>query len=199
MKSKLVLIVSILFLCSSCTETILPKPKAYLSLEYPEASYQKVESNCPYSFEINQNSTIAFEKNCWAKINYPSINATIHVTYRAVNNNLDAVLKEVERLTYEHTIKADEINAQPYENEAAKVYGKMINIEGNVASNMQFHVTDSVRNILYGTLYFNVKPNYDSIYPAIKYIEKDIRNLMETVEWSAARCCLLYTSDAADE
>jgi len=183
MKSKLVLIVSILFFCSSCTENVLPKPKAYLSLEYPKTSYQRVISNCPYSFEISQNSILEFEPNCWLKIHYPSMKATIHITYRDVNDNLDLVLKEVEKLTYEHTIKADEINVQPYENKITKVYGKMINVDGNVASNIQFHVTDSVKNVLYGTLYFEVKPNYDSIYPAIKHIEKDIRNLMESVEW----------------
>jgi hypothetical protein len=37
--------------------------------------------------------------------------------------------------------------------------------------------------VLYGSLYFNVKPNYDSILPSVMHIEKDIKNLMESVEW----------------
>lgn len=174
---------AILLLCTSCNEVTLPKPRAQLRLEYPQNSYQEVVSNCPYLLEVSQNSTIEFENNCWAKIHYPKLKATIHITYRHIDNNLNDVLKEVERLTFDHTIKADAINAHPFENELKRVYGKIINVEGNVASNIQFHVTDSVKNILFGALYFNVKPNYDSILPALNYIEKDIKNLMESVEW----------------
>ena len=184
MKIKNALIIFVLALFVSCTEVILPKPKAQLRLEYPENTYQQVISDCPYSIEISQNAVIEFENNCWAKIHYPSLNATIHLTYRSVDNNLIPILKEVEKLTFEHTIKADNIPyAKPFKNQLHKTYGKLINVEGNVASNIQFHVTDSVKNMLYGTLYFNVKPNYDSILPALKYIEKDIKNLMESVEW----------------
>lgn len=184
MKIKSLLFISVLTLFVSCADEVLPKPKAQLRLEYLENTYQKVISECPYLFEISQISNIEFENNCWAKIHYPSLNATIHLTYRSIDNNLMVVLKEIEKLTFEHAVKADAITyAKPFENSLRKTYGKLINIEGNVASNIQFHVTDSVKNILYGTLYFNVKPNYDSILPALNYIEKDIKNLMESIEW----------------
>ncbi len=173
----------ILFTIISCTNDVLPKPKAQLRLEYPVASYHKVISACPYSLEISKNSTIEFENNCWAKIHYPTLKATLHLTYRNIDNNLNDVLKEVEKLTFEHAIKADAINAQPFENSQKKVFGKIVTVEGDVASNIQFYVTDSIKNILYGALYFKVKPNYDSILPAIYHIEKDIKNLMESVEW----------------
>ena len=184
MKIKNVLTVFVIAaLFVSCTDVVLPKPKAQLRLEYPENTYQQVISDCPYLIEISQNSIIEFKNNCWAKVQYPNLNATIHLTYRSVDNNLIPILKEVEKLTFEHAVKADVINAQPFVNSLHKTYGKLINIEGNVASNIQFYVTDSVKNVLYGTLYFNVKPNYDSILPALKYIEKDVKNLMESVEW----------------
>lgn len=180
---KIRFLLAILLLTVSCNEDSLPKPRAQLRLEYPENTYQKVISDCTFLFEISQISEIEFENNCWAKIQYPTLKATIHLTYRSIDNDLNLVLQEVERLTFEHTIKADAINAQPFEDKTKKVFGKIINIEGNVASNIQFHVTDSISNMLYGTLYFNVKPNYDSILPALNYIEKDIKNLMESVEW----------------
>lgn len=173
----------IIALFVSCSDEVLPKPKAQLRLEYPENSYQRVTSGCPFVIEISQSSQIEFTNNCWAQIHYPTLNATMHLTYREIESELNTVLKEVEKLTYEHAVKADAINAVPYQNDVHRVYGKLINVEGNVASNLQFHVTDSVKNVLYGSLYFNVKPNYDSILPAIKYIEKDIRNLVESVEW----------------
>lgn len=184
MKCKILVFISVVLFCYSCSDDVLPKPKAQLRLEYPENTYQKVNSDCPYLIEINQNSEIVIEKNCWAKINYPKLNASIHLTYREINDDINLILREVERLTYEHAIKADNISpGKDFKNDFKKVYGKIVNVEGNVASNIQFHVTDSVKNMLYGTLYFNVKPNYDSILPALSYIEKDIRNLMESVEW----------------
>jgi len=183
MNLKFLFLIPVLALFTSCNDDVLPKPNAFLRLEYPKATYKKVISGCPYTIQISQFSEIEFQNNCWAKIHYPTLNATIHLTYRSVNNNLNDVLKEIEKLTFEHTIKADAINVQPFENRQKRIFGKIINVEGNVASNIQFHATDSTRNALFGALYFKVKPNYDSILPAIKYIETDIKNLMETIEW----------------
>lgn len=167
----------------SCKNETLPKPKSYLKLQYPEAVYKKIETDCPYNFEISNSSNFNLKNNCWASIEYPQIKATIHVTYREVNNNLEEILKEVEKLTFEHTIKANAINAIPYENLDKRVFAKLYNIEGDVATNIQFRATDSVKHVLSGSLYFYAKPNYDSILPAIKYIEKDIVHLVETLEW----------------
>jgi gliding motility-associated lipoprotein GldD len=128
-------------------------------------------------------SKIKFNNNCSASIEYPQLKATIYITYRPINNNLDEILKEVEKLTFEHTIKADAINAMPYENFEKKVFGKLYNIEGNVATNIQFRATDSVNHVLSGALYFYARPNYDSIVPAVKYIEKDIIHIIETMKW----------------
>lgn len=168
----------------SCEGETLPKPKSYLILQYSSPSYKKIETNCDYSFEISNLANINFKNNCWASIEYPHLKATIYITYREVENNLEEILKEVERLTFEHTIKADAIpDYRPYENFDKKVFGKLYNIEGNVATNIQFGLTDSVKHVLSGALYFYAKPNYDSIVPTIKYLEKDIMHLVETLEW----------------
>lgn len=167
----------------SCNSETLPKPKPYLKLQYPTSSYKKTTTNCPYNFEVSNNAKVNFKTNCWATIEYPKLKATIHITYRPVNNNLQEILKEVEKLTFEHTVKADVINAIPYENFDNKVFAKLYNIEGNVATNIQFRATDSLKHVLSGALYFYTKPNYDSILPAINYLKKDIVHLVETLEW----------------
>lgn len=167
----------------SCGKETLPKPTPYLKLQYPEPAYKKIEINNPFTFEISELAKINFKNKHWLSVEYPRLKATIHITYRAVNNNLDEILKEVEKLTFEHTIKADVINAIPYENLEKRVFGKLYNIEGNVATNIQFRATDSVKHVLSGALYYYARPNYDSIVPAIKYIEKDIIHLIETLEW----------------
>ena len=54
---------------------------------------------------------------------------------------------------------------------------------GNAASQVQFVITDSVRHCLRGALYFNERPNKDSIAPVADYIREDIIRLMETARW----------------
>jgi len=147
MKKISVLLLLMLFLFSCKNET-LPKPKSYLKLQYPERSYVKVNSQCAYTFEISEYAKIQFQNNCWAKIEYPNLKATIHVTYRPVDNNLNEILKEVEKLTFEHTIKADAISDIPYDNFEKRVYAKLYNVEGNVATNVQFSATDSLKHVL---------------------------------------------------
>ena len=120
---------------------------------------------------------------CWINIQYPSLKASLNLTYRPVENNLKELLLESEKLTYKHSVKADGISAQPYLNADKKVFGSLLEVTGNAASPLQFHLTDSTRHFITGALYFEVQPNYDSILPAIKYLEKDVKHLMETFEW----------------
>ncbi|NJM80480.1 MAG: gliding motility lipoprotein GldD [Flavobacterium sp.] len=120
---------------------------------------------------------------CSFELNYPKMKATVYLSYKNVNNNIETLLKDAQKLTYDHVIKADEIAEQPFINENKKVYGMFYEVGGNAATNAQFYVTDSTKNFLVGSLYFYAKPNYDSILPAADYIKNDIRKIMETIEW----------------
>lgn len=172
-----------IFLIIGCGEEILPKPKGYLSLTYPKKEYKKLEINRPYSFEIAENSVVKNLPKNWLKIEYPNLKASIDITYRPVKNNLRELLIEAEKLVYEHAIKADQIIGRDYDNKNQKVFGKFAEITGNAASQIQFHVTDSSKHFLKGSLFFYSKPNYDSILPAVAYIKKDMIHIMETLQW----------------
>lgn len=171
----------------SCKDEILPKPTAYLKLEYPATNYSLIETNCNYQFEKSEHATLKQKKNCWMELYYKDLKATVFITYRPIDKNLNEVLKEAEKLTFEHTIKADAINSQAYENKDKRVYGKLFYVEGNAASNLQFHLTDSSKHMITGALYFYSKPHYDSIVPAIRYLEKDLKHLMETFQWKKVK------------
>ncbi len=179
----ILLAIIISLLVTSCNEEVLPKPKAFLRLAYHDATYQKITSDCPYVFEFSNKATVSSDEKCWINISYPTLRASLNITYRPVQNNLMELLQESEKLTYNHAIKADGISAQPFADLTKKVYGALSEVTGNAASPLQFHLTDSTRHFLTGALYFEVQPNYDSILPAVKYIEKDIKHLMETLEW----------------
>ncbi len=68
------------------------------------------------------------------------------------------------------------------ENLRDKVWGIVYDIEGDVASNYQFHVTDSQKHFLRGSLYFDFKANADSVALMLDS-SKDVMHLVETVKW----------------
>lgn len=171
------------FFLISCNKDILPKPKAYLSLEYPAKAYKKLALNRPYTFNVLKSTTIIDEKNNWLKITYPNLKASIDITYRPIENNLKELLTESEKLVFKHAVKAEQIIPKDFVNAKKRTFGSMYEITGNAASQIQFHVTDSTKNFIKGSLYFYVKPNYDSILPAVAYIKEDILHLIETLEW----------------
>lgn len=175
------IIVLVLF---SCKDDVQPKPNSFLRLEYGVTDYKRFENeNYAYSFEYSENATIVQKGNQWLDVYYPNLNATLVLSYIPVKNNLRLLFKDSEKLTFKHMIKADDIQAVPYENSNTKVYGKLFQVYGNAATQIQFHATDSVRNFMTGALYFYAKPNYDSIMPAVNHLKKDVIRLMETLEW----------------
>lgn len=178
----------------ACKDEVVPKPKAYLRLEYPAANYviTNVEG-VPFSFESNTLANKIASKKITSttesyalNIEYPTLKGTIYLTYKSINNNqknLIDFLRDAQNFTQKHTSKADEIKEKEYINRLNKVYGMFYEVGGNAASQSQFYVTDSTEHFLTGSLYFYAKPNYDSILPAAKYLEKDIKHIMETVKW----------------
>lgn len=175
--------VSLLLMLCSCKDEVLPKPAGFLRLDYPEAKYVNFQNPCPFAFEMNETAVIKGEKECGFAITYPKMKATIYLTYKPVNNNIDKLLRDAQKLTYEHVIKADDILEQPYLNPENKVYGMFYQVNGNAATNSQFYVTDSTKHFITGSVYFYAKPNFDSIMPAASYIKNDMQRLMETLKW----------------
>ncbi|MEM8507028.1 MAG: gliding motility lipoprotein GldD [Bacteroidota bacterium] len=170
-------------LLTACGGNVLPKPKAMLHLEFPEHTYDRYSTTCPYDFEKNTIAIPNMEKACGVVLDYPELKAAIYLTYKTVDQDLNTLLTDAQKLSYEHVIKADNIIEQPFINPADKVYGMFYEVTGNAASQSQFYVTDSTRHFLTGSLYFYVKPNYDSIYPAAIYLQEDIRKIMESLKW----------------
>jgi gliding motility-associated lipoprotein GldD len=170
-------------LATGCGDDAVPKPKAYLRLDYNEATYAPFEKNCPFTFGVNSKAKVNDKGACNFTIEYPKMKATVYLTYKPVSGNLEALLRDAQKLTYEHVIKADEIQEQPFINPDQKVYGMFYQVGGNAATNAQFYATDSTSHFITGSMYFYAKPNFDSILPAASYIKDDMRNIMETLKW----------------
>jgi gliding motility-associated lipoprotein GldD len=186
MPKKTILFITLILLALtvlSCKKEVLPKPSSYLRLDYPEANYAQFESQCPFTFEMNADAIIKGEKECGFTISYPKMKATIYLTYKPVNGDINKLLRDAQKLTYEHVIKADDILEQPFLNPQQKVFGMFYQVDGNAATNSQFYATDSTKHFVTGSVYFYAKPNFDSIMPAASYIKNDMQRLLETLKW----------------
>jgi gliding motility-associated lipoprotein GldD len=178
------LIILFCFLLNSCGDEAVVKPASQLSLEYPVQEYSVQELDCPFTFAKNEAATMISKKNCGINISYPQMKATVYLTYQQIQeDNLEAMLLDAQKLAYGHNIKADEIFEQPRVDTVNNVFGMLYIINGEAASQSQFYVTDSLKHFVSGALYFETKPNFDSIYPAVVYLRDDIRKIMETISW----------------
>lgn len=167
----------------SCGDNTIPKPKGMLRLEYPNQVYRDLDGNCPFDFQIGKEVEVLNDGTCNLVLSYPEMKGSIYLSYKPITGNLNALLKDAEKLAYEHVVKADAIPEQQFINEASGVFGMYYEVSGNAASQAQFYLTDSTSHFLAGSLYFEARPNYDSILPAAAYLRNDIRHLMESFRW----------------
>lgn len=184
------LIMLMLVLFSSCEEKqYQPKPRAYFRIDLPEKNYVRLDTMNYFSFEYPESCLITpdyhspHEKE-WINIEYPKNKATIYLSYKPVNDNLNVYLEDSYTMMTKHISRAMGIRDSLVINPDRDVYGLVYFLEGEgVASSLQFYLTDSTNHFMRGSLYFNVKTNNDSLSPVIDYITEDIRHLIETLEW----------------
>ena len=174
-----------LFLVVGCSEDYQPKPEGYFRIGVPTALYEPVVTGCPYTFNKNTQATWVAKKNCWGDLKYPSIRATIQFTYKHIENDKDLqnVLKEAQDLAYKHTVAAQGIGEKLYSNPDKNMHGILYNMQGNAASSTQFFVTDSTSHFLRGVLYFYSTPNADSLKPVNEFMQAEMVQLIESIEW----------------
>lgn len=188
MTKYIVCVLTLLVIFSCKEENYYPKPLGYFRIGFPEkVEFKTYESECNFEYQYPSFSVVQNLENCNQNIVFPKFNAILHLTSIKFDgtemNNLFYHTEYSRKLAYEHRIKADAINQTVYSNDSAKVYGVAYEILGNVASNYQFYLTDSTDNFFRGSLYFNVKPNIDSIRPVLNYLKENIEGMIETFDW----------------
>jgi gliding motility-associated lipoprotein GldD len=188
MHLKYVLILAAIFFVA-CKKDFTPKPTAYFRISFPEKTYQTIEIADQFSFEMAQYANIARDSGAlsepnWYNISIPANKASIHLSYKKINGNLEKLSEESRELVYKHTIKASAINEHIIIDPEKKVYGTLFEIKGNAASPLQFHLTDSTQHFLRGSLYIREVPNYDSLKPVIEFMSADVYRFIETLNWN---------------
>ncbi len=173
---------------------ILPKPRAYPKIVFPERSYTAFDSeHCPFTFEMPsyaeiQKDSLFFEEQtadqCWFDIYYPVFDCSIHCSYYTISaeNSFEKLNDDAFRMAMEHNKKATYIDELPF-SKPNNVSGFIFNLEGPVATPFQFYCTDSLQHFVRGALYFNTQIRPDSLAPLYEFVKEDITHMVNTFAW----------------
>ena len=178
----------IVFQSLSCDRSFPPKPEGYARIDYPEKAFKLYTEDEHYQFEIPVYAYVEPDSSRgaqpgWFNLAIPALNGKIHLSYKQVNGNLGEYIADSRTLVYKHTVKADGIEETPFIQRDHRRFGMVYDLKGNVASAVQFFITDSTNHFLRGSLYFNSAPNRDSLNPVIDFLREDIIHMIETTEW----------------
>ena len=177
------------FLCIACGSDYLPKPKGYNRIVLPEAEYTSLPDSLPYAFEYSKHARILrdsswISERFWINLYYPQMKAAIQITYKPVTDSIiREYLSDSYRLTSQHNVKAYAIEETIIELPNG-LFASFTELEGEVPTQAQFHVSDSVDHFLRGALYFRTATKNDSLAPVIDYLKTDIIHLLTTLEWN---------------
>ena len=180
--------VGMVLLGMACDRSYTPKPTGYVRIDYPEKTYRLYDDQEFYQFEIPTYAVVKIDNGRdaeagWVNLEIPSLNGTIHLSYKPVKDNLIDYITDSRDLVYKHTVKAQGIEDTPFIHSEEKRFGMIYDLKGDVASAVQFFVTDSTNHFLRGSLYLNCRPNRDSLRPVIEFLREDIIHMIETTSW----------------
>ncbi len=176
--------------CSSSQSDYAPKPKGYPRLDLPPQAYQAMTEVHPYSFEYSKSAvllpdTFIDSEPHWIFVAYPSLKASIQLTYKPVQNNpqrLMGFINDAYKLAGKHQVRATGIREQVIKTKSGQT-AVLLELAGDVPSYVQFITTDTTTHYLRGALYFTVADKQDSIQPAIDYLKKDVLHMLNTLKW----------------
>lgn len=171
-----------------------PKPRAYPKITYPERAYQDFDNDfCKFTFkypvyaEANRD-TLFFDKiqknQCWFDLDIEQFAAKLHCTYYpvGVEKTFEELRADAFTMAQKHNVKAAYIQEQPLDNGKGAT-GFLFSLEGEVATPLQFYLTDEKEHFLRGALYFRSKVQPDSLAPIFKFLRTDVEKMIETFRW----------------
>jgi gliding motility-associated lipoprotein GldD len=198
MSSKVAIILGLLivtefFACDNETAKI-PKQRMYPFIQFPtkkDTSYNSPECGFsfphPTYFSYKKDSLFFGDKpvnDCWFDLHSSALNATIYCSYYPVINRkgLDSLIRDAFELTNKHNIKANARRESVIQNEDG-LSGLMFEVEGPVATPIQFFLTDSTRHFFRAAVYFDAKVNPDSTAPVLNFIKSDVEKMISGFKW----------------
>ncbi len=180
-----------LIVLTSCQgeDLLVPKPPTYLRLDLPAHKYTRYKSQCAYSFQqatiftVKDVTDTTGKTTCHKDIRLGALNGVIHFSYIEMEEPLATYINFANDKVEDHKLKATAINDTRILHPERKVYGTFFELQGDVASPFQFYLTDSISKFASGVVYFNCRPNYDSLKPSLDYLKVDLMQMIHSFEW----------------
>ena len=187
-----------LFVCTSCDDPIYtPKPRGYPKVVYPEKTYQQFDEDyCAFTFEYPKYANIEQDTSffddtpshsCWFDISIPAFDARLHCSYSPITPEtpIDDLRADAFKMTEWHNKKATYIEDKPFY-KPNNVQGILFDVEGPVASQVQFFVTDTLEqdHFLRCALYFYTQARPDSLAPIVDFVKQDVERMIASFEWT---------------
>lgn len=183
----LTLLISGAFSCTGSGTT--PKPKGFFRIDLPQAQYMDFSlDDVPCAFNVSQLVTVelppAETSDNWINLAYPTLNAKIYCSYHQISPAALTVMEnECRELVAKNARNAASITERLFENPDMQVYGTLFRIEGETVSPFQFMLTDSSTRFFRGALYYECKPDIDSLAPVTQYLNENIVELIQSFHW----------------
>jgi gliding motility-associated lipoprotein GldD len=180
----------------SCAgETVYsPKPRMYPKVNYPQKSYIPFDEDfCNLTFEIPVYTNVLqearfFEEKpvdpCWFDLEYPDFNGSLHFSYYPVGDrkSFDGLVQDAFKFVEKHDIKANYRSETIVHNKFG-ASGILFDIDGPVATPLQFFLSDSTYHFIRASLYFDNKVDPDSMAPIYNFVREDVLKMMETMQF----------------
>lgn len=196
---------------NACNSPYTPRPKGYFNINFPERQYQSFNRpGYPFTFDYPVYSIITRDSSLldesadnpyWMNIDFPNFNARIYLSYKTIGgkswykvktdhgykdssaiNTFENLREDAYKITFKHSVKASSIEDSVFITPHG-IGGVFFNVGGNAATGKQFFATDTSRHFLRGALYFDTTPNEDSLGIVYQFLQKDMNQLINTLQW----------------
>jgi gliding motility-associated lipoprotein GldD len=192
------ILVVLCILITSCSDEVAksPKPRMYPRISFPVKSLTSYTSElCPFIFRYPSYCNITKDtfiyqgkpaSDCWFDIQSKDLNLSLHCSYYPVSSKqaLSKLIEEAFKIVENHNSRANYRKEDQIINKYG-VKGLIFNIEGAVASPLQFYLTDEKKHFFRASLYFNSKVNPDSTAAVFNYIRPEIDSLIYNFNWKS--------------
>ncbi len=174
-------------LMAGCADGPVPKPRGYFRIDLPQKDYGPWVDQEVFAAEVPVHARMVKRRaeggSHWYDLRYGDQRATVHLTWTPVRGPVMDLIEDAHVFKNTHEAKAVKISSARVLRDTAQVYGNIFHVEGDVASPVVFYLTDSTDNFIYGSLYFDVRPNADSLAPVTEWIRDDVQHFARTLEW----------------
>ncbi len=150
--------------------------------------YMSTTDTLPFSFSIPTESKLLLaeapqQERVFADVVFPAEKARLYCTYHVITpEEFSTSAEESRKLVYFHSTKAEAIEEDFYENPAGRVYGILYTLKGNVATPVQFSLTDSISYFFHASLYFDEGESKPEKGDTLRILNTDLKKLMETFQ-----------------